>query len=94
MRDPVAGYADSILGLLGVGIACSFGLIRVMKASQETVLDLVPSDVVVNFILTIACLTSKSRNQTDKRIFNCCYGDIFKQSFGESSTPLLGSKLI
>jgi hypothetical protein len=83
LRDPVPGFADSILGLVGVTLGVTLGVIRVYKAKSDIVMDLVPSDVVVNSILTIACMTSESRNQMVKSIFNYYYGDVSKTSAGE-----------
>jgi hypothetical protein len=83
LKDPVVGFGDSILSILGAAVGVTLGVTRVYKIKSDIVLDLVPSDVVVNSILTIASMTSKSRNQTNKRIFNYCYGDVAKTSMGE-----------
>jgi alcohol-forming fatty acyl-CoA reductase len=83
LKDPEAGFTDTIMGLIGVGVGAALGLLRVFKINHDSVLDLVTSDIVVNSILTIACIISKTRNQTDKRIFNCCYRDVSGFSFGK-----------
>lgn len=88
MKDPFPGFADTILGVLGVGIGAGMGLIRVSKASCDESLDIIPADIVVNYSLVIAWHVSNtiksSRNEPQKQenlgdkknIFISCIGNI------------------
>lgn len=51
MKDPVPGFSDTILGVLGIGVGAGLGIIRVAKAYNKSAMDMVPSDVVVNMLL-------------------------------------------
>lgn len=76
MKDPVKGYADSILGMLGVTIGAGLGLIRVSKAIPSVKMDLVPADIVVNYALVVAWKTARKLKGHDAEdIYNCPSGD-------------------
>jgi hypothetical protein len=71
-KEPVIGFSDTILGILGVGLGVCMGLIRVFKASPNTILNMVASDVVVNYILVIAWNTAKRKTDNEPKIYTCC----------------------
>jgi hypothetical protein len=67
--DPVPGYADSMLGLLGGTIGISTGIVRVAPANPNVTLDYVAADITVNSILAIG-MTRAANNVKDCNIFN------------------------
>lgn len=76
MKDPVPGFSDTILGVLGIGVGAGLGIIRVAKAYNKSAMDMVPSDVVVNMLLVVAWQTSKKSSGHDEAdIYNCISGE-------------------
>lgn len=76
LRDPVKGFADSILGMLGAVIGAGLGLVRVIKATATASMDMVPADIVVNYALVVAWKTArKSKGHDARDIYNCCSED-------------------
>ena len=77
-KDPVPGYADSILGILGFAVGTGLGIIRVSRASNNTHLDCVPADTVVNLLLLIVWHVSTAEVRNKNNIYTCGLGDSHK----------------
>lgn len=58
IKDTFPGFADKLIGPIGLGVGVMAGLIRIIKANRSTSLDVIPADIVVNSILAIAWKTA------------------------------------
>lgn len=75
-RDPVPGYADSLLGALGAGAGIMVGLLRVMKCNPDALFDIVPADFVIDSTLAVARFGAEKSFEGDNSIvFNCTIGN-------------------
>jgi len=85
MQDPLPGYYDSMLGLLGPIIGMITGVLRVAHAKEETLVDIIPVDYAINSMLAIVWSKSmRLTNGTD--IYNCVNGNVRKISAGSHVT--------
>jgi uncharacterized membrane protein len=80
LKDPVAGYFDTILAMMGAAVGVGIGLVRVLKGSGDRVAKVVPCDFVVNYILIIAMKTAMESNVHTLRppIYTSCLGDVYR----------------
>lgn len=53
-QDPVAGWTDNIYGPLGMLLGALLGIIHMYKFDPSSKLDMIPVDLVVNSIITVA----------------------------------------
>lgn len=74
MHDPILGYSDSLLGLYFVAAGLSAGFLRVYRSGPNIPHEIIPVDVVINFILVIAAQTTRKILQ--ENIFFCCSGNV------------------
>jgi alcohol-forming fatty acyl-CoA reductase len=49
--DPMPGWSDNIYGLNGVIVGAAVGVLRVIRANKENIVDCIPADIVVDTIL-------------------------------------------
>lgn len=80
--DPFPGFADKIIGPIGLGVGLMAGLIRVFKTNAKASFDVVPADVVVSSILAIACQTAK-RIENQNNIYICSISNIRKTTISK-----------
>lgn len=73
IREPVVGFTDSPLTIVGLGVGVGLGLVRVFKGDDNSSIDGVPSDVVINYILVIACYVACCK--TEQKVYNICAGE-------------------
>lgn len=74
MKDPVAGYTDSLLGIMGIGVGTGLGVMKVSKIVDGVYVDMIPADIVINYILIVAWFATNK--EVDKQhVYLCCAGD-------------------
>lgn len=68
-KDPVPGYFDSLIGILGglIGIQC--GLLRVFRIHHKAHMDVVPADIVINSVIAVSAAITKNAHLP--KIYNC-----------------------
>lgn len=78
-KDPVAGFADSIMGFVGIGAGYMVGLLRVSRFNPASCVDVIPADFVVNSILAVSKHSTEMKLEAEKpKIFNCIISNVQK----------------
>lgn len=55
--DPLPGYTDNIYGVNGVVAGAGVGIIRILHINDDLKANIVPADLVVNSIVSVAWFT-------------------------------------
>jgi len=72
-NEPLRGWVDNFNGPTGLILANGKGLLRTMLYNKAAVADLIPVDVVINLMITVAWYTA-TRSQNSTMIYNCTSG--------------------
>lgn len=81
-REPYPGWVDNINGPTGMVLASGKGLLRTMLFDSKAYADLIPVDMVINLMITVAWYTATHRPNTI-RIYNCTAGTLKSLKWGE-----------
>lgn len=76
-REPYPGWVDNINGPTGMILAFGKGLLRTMLFNSKACADLIPVDIVINLMITVAWYTATKRPNSI-RIYNCTSGNSLK----------------
>ncbi|KAF7492661.1 Putative fatty acyl-CoA reductase [Sarcoptes scabiei] len=74
-REPFPGWIDNINGPTGLVLACGKGLLRSMLNDPQASADLIPVDIVINLMITVAWITA-TKNSNQIKIYNCTSGTL------------------
>lgn len=74
VKEPVAGWVDSINGPGGVSLLGSLGIARTMVFKPKNTADLVPVDIVANALIVIAWSTATSKS-CKLKVYNITSGN-------------------
>lgn len=78
------GFIDKLIGPVGLAVALTAGIIRIVKTDSKKSADLVPADIVVNSTLAIAREVSKNSTSGKAEVYNCAISNIRKISISEN----------
>ncbi|XP_050529689.1 putative fatty acyl-CoA reductase CG5065 [Daktulosphaira vitifoliae] len=83
--EPFPGWVDSLNGPIGVIVGGAKGVIRSMLCGENFEAEVVPVDIAINAIITIAWLRGKSDHKSEKDLpcYNISKGDIVHMTWGE-----------
>lgn len=82
-NEPMPGWVDSLNGPVGVVVAGGKGLIRSMMAAEDFYAEVVPVDIAINAIITIAYLRALNPNKDVLPVYNVTNGDCQRMTWGE-----------
>lgn len=74
-NEPLLGWADNFNGPAGMIVATGKGLLRSMMCESSKISDLIPVDVVINLMITVAWHTSIHRHN-ELKVYNCASSSI------------------
>lgn len=77
-KEPLPGWNDSLNGANGLIAAAMKGILRTMLVHGEKIADLIPVDIVVNLMLTVAWEKAQKPHESSQEIvtYNCISGTI------------------
>lgn len=81
-REPYPGWVDNINGPTGMVLAVGKGLLRTMLSDSKACADLIPVDMVINLMITVAWYTA-TRRPNSIRIYNCTSGTLNSIKWGD-----------
>ncbi|XP_064599994.1 fatty acyl-CoA reductase 1-like [Liolophura sinensis] len=81
-KEPVAGWIDNYNGASGIYIATGKGVLRTMKAENSAVADIVPVDIPINMMITVAWYTGVTKPKSTL-IYHACTGAVNPFTWGE-----------
>lgn len=81
-REPYPGWVDNINGPTGMVLASGKGLLRTMLFDSRACADIIPVDMVINLMITVAWHTATHRSSTI-RIYNCTSGSLNSIKWGD-----------
>lgn len=74
-REPYPGWIDNINGPTGMVLACGKGVLRTMLYNSKACADLIPVDMVINMMISVAWYTATRRPETIQ-IYHCTSGSL------------------
>ncbi|GFT08982.1 putative fatty acyl-CoA reductase CG5065 [Trichonephila clavipes] len=80
-KEPFPGWVDNFNGPTGLIVATSKGILRSMHCKSSNIADLIPVDVVINLVITVAWYTASHRPNSIL-VYNCCSGSSNKLTWG------------
>ncbi|XP_035232350.1 putative fatty acyl-CoA reductase CG5065 [Stegodyphus dumicola] len=80
-KEPYPGWVDNFNGPTGLIVATSKGILRSMHCKSSSIADLIPVDVVINLVITVAWYTASHRPNSIL-VYNCSSGSINKVTWG------------
>ncbi|XP_046409285.1 putative fatty acyl-CoA reductase CG5065 [Ischnura elegans] len=93
LQEPMPGWVDNVNGASAFLGGALYGVFRSILASDDAVADLVPSDLVVNQIITAAWSVNQSWDRTQSNeedgckgpleVFHCTSGQVNPVTWGE-----------
>lgn len=81
-REPFPGWVDNINGPTSLVVASGKGMLRTMLFDSAAVADLIPVDMVINLMVTVAWHTATTRPQGIP-IYNCTSGTLNSIKWGD-----------
>ncbi|XP_064480327.1 putative fatty acyl-CoA reductase CG5065 [Ornithodoros turicata] len=81
-KEPFMGWVDNYNGFTGIIVSCGLGLLRSVIINQDSIADVVPVDIVVNMLISVAWHTATRRTE-HVRVYNCTSGMLQRQTWGE-----------
>lgn len=72
-REPFPGWVDNINGPTGMILASGKGILRTMLFDSEACADLIPVDMVINLMISVAWYTG-TRRPSQIQIYHCTSG--------------------
>lgn len=81
-KEPIAGWVDNLNGPTGLILGCGKGVIRTILCNGKMVADLIPVDVPINMMITVAWYTATLR-PNNIMVYNCTSGSVNRVSWGE-----------
>lgn len=81
-KEPIPGWIDNYNGPSGLYIAVGKGILRSMKCDFRGVADIIPVDIPVNMLITVAWYTAVSK-PTNVLIYHCTTGSVNPFTWGE-----------
>lgn len=81
-REPYPGWVDNINGPTSLVVASGKGMLRTMLFDSSAVADLIPVDMVINLMVTVAWHTATTRPKTIP-IYNCTSGTLNSIKWGD-----------
>lgn len=84
LKEPVPGWVDSLNGPIGLTVGAGKGVIRSMLCGTDYFAEVIPVDVVTNFMILAAWEKAVNRKgEKETAVFNVSNGDVVKISWGE-----------
>ncbi|XP_042907021.1 putative fatty acyl-CoA reductase CG5065 [Parasteatoda tepidariorum] len=80
-KEPFPGWVDNFNGPTGLIVATSKGILRSMHCKSSSIADLIPVDVVINLVITVAWYTASHRPNSIL-VYNCSSGSTNKLTWG------------
>lgn len=80
-KEPFPGWVDNYNGPTGLIVATSKGILRSMHCKSSSIADLIPVDIVINLVITVAWYTASHRPNSIL-VYNCSSGSINKVTWG------------
>lgn len=74
-REPIPGWVDNLNGPTGMIAGAGKGVLRTILCYRDLVADLVPVDVCINLMISVAWHTAVSRPKK-MMVYNCTSGKI------------------
>ena len=81
-REPYPGWVDNIHNVTGIFLASSKGVLRSLYLNSSAVLDIIPVDIVINLMITVAWNTA-TKPQNSILIYNCSSGMLNPITIGD-----------
>nr|XP_018903111.1 PREDICTED: putative fatty acyl-CoA reductase CG5065 [Bemisia tabaci] len=81
-REPIPGWVDNLNGPTGLLAGAGKGVLRSVLCHRNKVGDLIPVDIVVNLMITVAWSTATENSKTIK-VYNCTSGSTNPIKWGE-----------
>ncbi|KAK6191389.1 hypothetical protein SNE40_003093 [Patella caerulea] len=81
-KEPVQGWIDNSNGPSGLCIAAGKGLLRSMKGDFKAVADIIPVDIPVNMMITVAWYTACFKPK-QTLVYNCTTGAVNPITWGD-----------
>lgn len=96
-KEPFPGWTDNFNGPIGICLGIGTGVLHYIPGDPQAVADIVPVDVVANYMIAVGWYlgnSSPSRGKADPPVFNCTSGDINPCTWGhwESWVPQAWNK--
>lgn len=86
-REPYVGWTDTFNGPTGIMLAAGSGLLRIMPATTNYKVDMVPVDIVANFLIAAAWHTYSARCAPNGDKFRLPGAPIFNCTSGNCGNP-------
>ncbi|CAF0826788.1 unnamed protein product [Adineta steineri] len=81
-REPIPGWVDNYNGPSGLVVATGKGMLRAMIGSDQAIADIVPVDICVNMMISIAWHTAVKYPKTIP-VYHCCTGHLGTLTWGK-----------
>lgn len=75
LHDPFPGWVDSLNGITGIMLQFGKGVLQTLHAISEMAVDLVPVDLVINLMISVAWYTA-SVKLDEVTVYNCTTGTV------------------
>ncbi|XP_054286773.1 putative fatty acyl-CoA reductase CG5065 [Macrosteles quadrilineatus] len=84
-REPVPGWVDNLNGPVGVMVGAGKGVIRSMLCGEDNRAEVIPVDVAINAVITIAHKRATHKTDLADQVpaFNISCGDVVPMTWGE-----------
>ncbi|XP_066995731.2 putative fatty acyl-CoA reductase CG5065 isoform X1 [Anabrus simplex] len=84
LKEPLPGWVDTLNGPVGLLVGAGKGVIRSMLCHPEYTAELVPVDIAINAMITIAWDTGVRRSELDEiPVYNVSAGQVIQLSWGD-----------
>ncbi|PSN49948.1 hypothetical protein C0J52_18202, partial [Blattella germanica] len=90
-REPIPGWVDNINGPTGLIAGVGKGLLRTMMCNRNFVADLIPVDVAINLMISVAWHTATTR-PSSIQVYHCATGTLNPITWAEIEE--IGYKII
>lgn len=87
-KEPLPGWIDNFNGPSGLYIAAGKGILRSVKCEFKAVADIVPVDIPVNMLITVAWYTALAKPSAIL-IYHCTTGSVNPFTWGEMESVVL-----
>ena len=87
-KEPMPGWVDNLKGPSGVIAGIGKGVLRTIYCRRNSVADLVPVDVCINFLCAIAWETANSGSGKPIKVYNCTSGSLNPITWGQMEVLL------
>lgn len=82
-REPMPGWVDNLNGPTGLLAGAGKGLLRTLHCRRDCLADMVPVDIPINLMCTVAWKIASSPTPSSIPVYNCTSGSLNPMNWGE-----------